>query len=249
MTRVERYQEKYRELFGSYPDLTGNNDPELMEILQKMIFGEVFYIGELDDQLRELITVVLLTVQQALPQLKSHVGAALRVGNSPLAIREAIYQCAPFIGFPRVLNAVNAMNEVFAEQEIAVPLAKAATVDERSRHERGAAIQNELYGNRMRERFAKMPAELREPLVDLLTDVSFGEFSSRDGLDVQVRELLVLCVLLAIGADYQIASHARGSINAGNSIDTVMAAIIHCIPYIGFPYGLNALAIVQDLEI
>ncbi|WP_199288074.1 carboxymuconolactone decarboxylase family protein [Culicoidibacter larvae] len=247
MTRKDKYQEKFRELFGSYPELTGSSDPELMEILQKMIFGDVFSIGELDDQLRELITVVLLSVQQALPQLRSHVGAALRIGNSPLAIREAIYQCAPFIGFPRVLNAVNTMNEVFAEQEIALPLAASATVDEASRHERGVAIQGELYGSGMRERFAKMPEELREPLVDLLTDACFGDFYTRDGLDTRQRELLVFCGLIAIGADFQIASHARGNMKAGNSREVLMAAIIHCIPYIGFPYGLNALAIVQDL--
>jgi 4-carboxymuconolactone decarboxylase len=32
-----------------------------MTILRKVIFGEVFHIGELDDRTRELITVVVLT--------------------------------------------------------------------------------------------------------------------------------------------------------------------------------------------
>ena len=82
-----------------------------MEILQRNIFGDVFYTGNLNNGERELITVAALATMQTLPQLKAHVGAALNVGNSPLAIRETIYQCAPFIGFPRTLNAIGVFND------------------------------------------------------------------------------------------------------------------------------------------
>ena len=67
-----------------------------MAILHKVIFGEVFHIGGLDDRTRELITVVVLATMQTLPQLRSHVGAALNVGVTPVEMREAVYQCAPF---------------------------------------------------------------------------------------------------------------------------------------------------------
>ena len=81
--------------------LTGKgSDPELMDILQKFIFGEVFETGSLDYKTREMITCVTLASMQTLPQLKSHAAAALNVGVSPIELREAIYQCAPFIGFP-----------------------------------------------------------------------------------------------------------------------------------------------------
>ena len=90
-----------------------------MRILQRFIFGEVCYTGSLDDRMRELITITVLAVNQTLPQLKSHVGACLHIGITPVEIREAIYQCAPFIGFPKTLNAIAAMNEVFTQQGIA----------------------------------------------------------------------------------------------------------------------------------
>ena len=32
--------------------------------------------------------------------------AALNVGVSPVEIKEALYQCAPYIGFPKTLNAL-----------------------------------------------------------------------------------------------------------------------------------------------
>ena len=92
------------------------SDPEFMRILQRFIFGEVCYVGSLDNRMRELITVTVLTVNQTLPQLKAHIGACLRVGVTPAEIREAVYQCAPFVGFPKTLNAIAAMNEVFVQK-------------------------------------------------------------------------------------------------------------------------------------
>lgn len=66
----------------------------------RTFLGEVCYTGSLDNRMRELITVTVLTVNQTLPQLKVHVGASLNVGATPVEIRETIYQCAAFIGCP-----------------------------------------------------------------------------------------------------------------------------------------------------
>lgn len=109
MDRIERTEEKFRELFNCSPVQNEGTDPEFMRILQRFIFGEVCYAGSLDNRMRELITITVLAVNQTLPQLKAHVGACLNIGLSPLEIRETLYQCAPFIGFPKTLNAIAAM--------------------------------------------------------------------------------------------------------------------------------------------
>ena len=116
MDRVELSAEKYEQLFGSPPDPAAGPVPQLMAILRHVIFGEVFHTGVLDDRTRELITVVVLVTNQTLPQLRSHTAAALNVGVSPVEIRGAVYQCAPFLGFPKTLNGVAVINEVFAER-------------------------------------------------------------------------------------------------------------------------------------
>ena len=101
MDRIELCKKNYTTLFGGEA-LTGQGtDPEMMDILQKFIFGEVFRTGELDIKTREMITCVTLATMQTLPQLKAHAGAALNVGVTPVELREAIYSCAPFIGFPK----------------------------------------------------------------------------------------------------------------------------------------------------
>lgn len=120
--RTELCRHNYRMLFGGEA-LTGKGtDPEMMDILQKFIFGDVFATGNLTMKQRELITCVTLASMQTLPQLTAHAGAALNVGATPEELREAIYLTAPFIGFPKTLNAVATVNEVFAKRGISLPL-------------------------------------------------------------------------------------------------------------------------------
>ena len=94
-----------------------DTDPEFQQILDRFVFGDVFHHGILYDQTRELITLAVLTVNGTLPQLRAHTGAALSAGADPVGIREAVYQCAPYIGFPKTLNALSCINEVLPEAE------------------------------------------------------------------------------------------------------------------------------------
>ena len=109
----------------------------MMDILQKFIFGEVFRTGELDIKTREMITCVTLATMQTLPQLKAHAGAALNVGVTPVELREAIYSCAPFIGFPKTLNALTVINEVFKERDISLPLENKARLRKKTVMKKG----------------------------------------------------------------------------------------------------------------
>ena len=173
--RVEVCKQNYHTLFGGEA-LTGKGtDPEMMDILQKFIFGEVFRSGELTMQQRELITCVTLATLQTLPQLTAHAGAALNVGVSPLELREAMYLTAPFIGFPRMLNAVATVNEVFKQRGISLPLEKAGTVTEADRHEQGAAIQDKLYPGGIASVMAGVPGGLGEDVEYFLTSNFFGD--------------------------------------------------------------------------
>lgn len=247
MDRIALAEAKYHELFGEQSGTFETTDPEFMVILQRLIFGEVFHVGALDDAMRELVTLTVLTVNQTLPQLTAHVGAALNIGISPIAIREAVYQCAPFIGFPKTLNAIAAMNEAFRTRGITLPLPAQATTTEADRFERGHALQAPLYGDEIRDGMRDLPDELRDALPDFLTAHCFGDFYTRGGLTVAQRELLVLCLLAALGgADTQIRAHARGSMKAGNEKAALITALIHGFPYMGFPRAINAIRIVKD---
>jgi len=238
----------YERLFGPRDTSAPDDDPELMRILRGFIFGDVFDTGVLDDRTRELVTVTVLACLQALPQLKSHTGAALRVGVQPVEIREAIYQLAPFVGFPRTLNAVASVNEVFRAVGVGLPLPDQATVSETERYPKGLAEQTPLYGDEIKEDLADLPEPFNEAVPRFLTEFCFGDFYTRGGLPLAQRELLVLCALAAIGdTAAQLGPHGRASIQVGNSKTAVVAALVHCFPYIGFPRAVAAIRAVKDL--
>lgn len=246
--RIERCEEKFRQLFGAEPVTTEGTDPEFMRILQRFIFGEVFYTGTLDDRIRELITLTVLTVNQTLPQLKAHTKAALHVGCTPAMIRECIYQCAPFIGFPKTLNAIEKMNEAFTEQGISLPLESGETVKDDKRFEEGAAIQEPIYGTKIRERYTWLTGEFAEAVPTFLTELCFGDFYTRTGLDTKIRELLILVLLAALGgAGEQIKSHVSGAMKVGNTKEEIVCALVQAMPYMGIPRLFQALDAVKEI--
>ena len=243
--REARAEETYTRLFGPRDTSAPDNDPELGRILRTLIFGDVFTTGDLNDTTRELITVTALATLNTLPQLKAHTRAALKVGVTPVELREAVYQLAPFIGFPRTLNAVAALNEVFDALGIPLPLPPQATTTDADRDARGRAIQAPLYGTELADELADEP--LAGVLPRFLTEFLFGDLYSRTGLDLETRELLVLCALATLGLERQLRPHVSGAIKAGSSRDTVLAALIHCFPYIGFPHAMNAIRVVREV--
>ncbi|WP_241158553.1 carboxymuconolactone decarboxylase family protein [Cohnella candidum] len=244
---MERSERKYKQLFGEGLPAAYATDPDFQEILSRFIFGEVFYQGNLDDKQRELITLVVLTVNQTLPQLKAHVQAALNVGLNPVEIKEAVYQCAPYIGFPKTLNAINELNEVFKVHNIAIPLESQKQVNEETRFDKGLAVQTEIFGDVIPKMRASAPANQKH-IQYYLSSFCFGDFYTRGGLDLKTRELLTLCIISALGgAEGQVRAHVQGNLNVGHDKETLIAAITHCLPYIGFPRTLNALACVNEI--
>ena len=248
MTRTDICKENYRTLFKGEALTNEGSDPEMMAILQKYIFGEVFTVGKLDIKTREMITVTSLAVQQTLPQLKAHLNAALNAGATPIELREAIYQLAPFIGFPKTLNALNVLNEVFKERGITTPLKSTAAVNEEERYAKGIAIQNPLYGDEIKVTLEGLPDDMGADVARFLTEVCFGDFYTREGLDLKTRELLMLSALVTTGNNAAtLKSHIKGNLKAGNSQETITAAIIQCLPYVGFPNTISALKTMKEV--
>lgn len=247
MDREKRTGEVYKELFGAELDFSQYDDPELMEIMQKFIFGDVCHTGNLELATREMITVVVLATMQMLPQLKVHLKAAMKVGNTPLQIREALYQCMPFIGVPKTLNAITVMNEIFRDEGVVLPLEKLSQVNDHDRYEKGLAVQYPIYGNEIKEKYQDLPANLGLDLARFLTEWGFGDFYTRGVLDEKERELYMLAVLTALRAETQIRAHALGCLKVGHSLTTIYSMVIHCLPYIGIPAAFKAINLIKEV--
>jgi len=247
MNRVEKSEKKFKQLFGDMEFSTFTTDPDFQDILNRFIFGDVFYQGGLDDKKRELITLVVLTTNQTMPQLKAHINVALNVGLTPVEIKEAIYQCAPYIGFPKTLNAIAVVNDVFQERNIALPLESQRQVDEDTRYEEGLKVRAKIFGDAIYNNVQNVPQNQKH-IQEYLCSFCFGDFYTRSGLDLKTRELLTFCIVSALGGcESQVKAHVQGNVNVGNDKNTLITAITHCLPYIGFPRTLNALACINKV--
>lgn len=81
-----------------------------------LAFDEAKTRNILDMKQREMITITtLLTQGDTSSQLKIHVQGALNVGITHDEIIETFVHCLPYVGFPRVLNAVSVAKKVFSE--------------------------------------------------------------------------------------------------------------------------------------
>ena len=76
-------------------------------------FGDNYTRGGIDLPMRELLTFIILVAQGGCdPQAKSHVAGHVRVGNGRQVLLDALSQLVPYIGYPRSLNGLAAINEV-----------------------------------------------------------------------------------------------------------------------------------------
>ena len=75
-------------------------------------FGDYYTRTGLDLKQREMITFCYLAAQGGCePQLIAHAKGNMNLGNDKAFLIRVISQCLPYIGYPRSLNAVNAVNK------------------------------------------------------------------------------------------------------------------------------------------
>ena len=154
-----------------------------------------------------------------------------------------MYQLAPFIGFPKTLNAAGTMNDVFKARGIKLPLENMGTVNETTRFKAGHDIQYPIYGDEIKDKYTDVPE-----ISKYLTEFGFGDFYTRKGLDIKTRELLVLVILTTIRSDSQIKAHVLGNLKVGNTKEVLLATMLQCLPYDGFPNTMNTIYIIKSIE-
>jgi len=224
------------------------NDPELKDIIENYLYGDVFQHGSLDMKLRELILIVVNTTNHTLTALKRHVEEGLTIGTDPIQIKEAIYQCTPYIGIGKVEEALEVVNHVFDNKGIQLPLSKQSTVNKETRFEKGFEVQSIPFGkDNIQANHDHAPKELKH-IQNYLSEYCFGDFYTRNGLNIQERELITFVMIATLGGcENQLRAHTKGNYQVGNSRELLIETITQCQPYIGFPRTLNAIAIINEM--
>ncbi len=220
------------------------SDTEFYNIMENFI-NEVSNKSELlSNKQKELIKIVSLITQQSKELLLYEIENALSLGLTPIEIKEAVYQCAPYSGFPRTIDAINIVNKVFEKNNIHLPLEKQSTVTKQTIFEKGLTAQTTIFGQAMRE--IANGENTPNPAYYLITNC-FGDYYTRNGLDLKTREMLTLCILINLGTESQIKSHINSNVNMGNNKAFIQEMIYQCLPYCGYPRTLNALNCLNEV--
>lgn len=221
---------------------------ELKQIIADFQMDQLSAYGNLPERTKRLISFAVLTALGTLKSIPQEVAQALSAKVTPEAIAEAIFQCAPYTGCTRALEALEEAERAMHSQGIRLPLKSRATVTKDTRLAQGLAAQYAIFGKESIDRnWESAPPELRH-IQEYLSSYCFGDFYTRGELDLRTRELLTFCVLCTLGGcEPQLKAHIEGNLRVGNDRQTLLCAINWCIPYIGFPRTLNAISCINEI--
>ena len=214
-------------------------DPEFAERFEHFAFDEVVNEPgqQLDDTTRYLAILATLLGCQGIEEFGTVLPRALDAGVTPVMVKETVYQAVDYLGIGRVRPFLDAVNAELTARGVALPLAGQATTTMADRLEKGAQAQAAIFGPHMLE------AWKQGHINRWLAANCFGDYYTRTGLDLAQRELITFCFLAAQGGcEPQLTAHAGGNMNLGNDAAFLTRVVSQCLPYIGYPRSLNAIA-------
>jgi 4-carboxymuconolactone decarboxylase len=231
----------HEELFPNHQSTLQTTDPELIEVFDNFAFDEVVGYGDLDRRTRVMMILASTIASQALSEYKIMLGGALNVGVTPVEIKEILYQSVPYVGMAKVLDFIHATNEVLQSRGIQLPLEGQSTTSPNTRYEKGLEAQKQIFGEMIEKMYNDSPKD-QIHIQKYLSANCFGDYYTREGVDIKTRELLTFAMLISLGgAEPQVKGHIQGNANVGNNKEILLSVITQLLPYIGYPRTLNAI--------
>jgi 4-carboxymuconolactone decarboxylase len=244
---TENAVRNHAELFPNHESTLRKSDPEFIALFDNWAFDEVTSQSKLGTRTRVLMILGSTIASQALGEYKVMVGAALNVGLTPVEIKEVLYQSVPYVGVAKVLDFLHATNEVLRDSGVSLPLEGQATTTPGTRFDSGAAVQKAIFGDSIEQMRQQSPRDERH-IQDFLASNCFGDYYTRDGLDVGTRELLTFAILISLGGcEPQVKAHVAGNLRIGNNRERLIDVVTQLLPYLGYPRSLNALRSIDEV--
>ena len=243
-------EEYHARMYPEYQSDFKRTDPEFIERFDNFAFDEVIKqtSDKLDDHTRFICYLATLLGCQGIDEFRALLPAALNMGVTPVEVKEIVYQATAYLGIGRVFPFLKATNEIFDQRGIALPLPPQAQTTQANRREAGTQAQVDCFGEGMRDFWKSGPEDSRH-INHWLADNCFGDYYTRTGLDMKLRELITFCFLAAQGGcEPQLKGHINGNYHVGNDKDFLIAVISSNLPFIGYPRMLNALNCIREVE-
>ncbi|HUH27515.1 carboxymuconolactone decarboxylase family protein [Gelidibacter sp.] len=89
--------------------------------------------------------------------------------------------------------------------------------------------------------------DLDSELENYIVEFAFGDIYSREGLSDKKKTLITISSLVTQGLEPQLKLHVNIGLTIGLTQKEIVGAIIHLLPYTGFPRVLNALKVAKEV--
>ena len=113
---------------------------------------------------------------------------------------------------------------------------------DQDRFDRGKALAAQLFAGAPRSR--ALPREMVRHTMGHL----FGDVWQDGRLPIEQRSLVTCAILAAAGREAELSLHLRGARNLGIERDTLEALFIHVAHYAGWPAGVSALRLLDEID-
>ena len=247
MAISETAERNHDEMFRSHKSTLKITDPELIEVFDNFAFDEVLRYGNLDARARSMAILASMIASQALGEYKVILGGALNVGVTPIEVKEIVYQAVPYVGIAKVFDFIHATNEILESRGIKLPLEGQSTTSPETRYEKGLELQKSIFGGMIDKMYKESPANQLH-IQEFLSANCFGDYLTRNGLDIKTRELLTFSMILSLGGcEPQLKGHIQGNLNVGNDKEVLLSVVTQLLPYVGYPRALNAIRCINEV--
>ncbi len=244
---TEAARRNHEELFPNQKSTLKDTDPELIDIFKNFAFDEVIAQSKLDTKTRVMLILAATIGSNAVAEFRIMLGAALNAGVMPIEAKEIVYQSVAYVGMARAFDFVHATNDVLASRRISLPLEGQSATDSNTRYDAGLAAQKSVFGARIDQMYERSPKDQLH-IQRFLSANCFGDYYTRTGLELSVRELITLSILIALGGvEAQVKGHIQGNLSLGQGREVLLDVITQLLPWVGYPRTLNALAALNEI--
>jgi len=115
------------------------------------------------------------------------------------------------------------------------------------RWQEGLEMRTRVLGEEYVQKATADPQDIFRPLQELVTEYCWGTVWTRPELAPRTRSLLTVSMLIARGAEQELALHVRGALNNGVTQEEIVETIVHSAIYCGVPAAIGAARIARQV--
>ena len=213
---------------------------EFNQITDRFAFGEMWPASRLDDHLKILVSAACVAASSG-DELSALLRVGLHLGVAAEELQEVFHQIAPYVGISCARHGLQELDKL-----LDAPVGIQSTVTEDDRLAKGIVAQKAMFGDGI-DAMRDYAPEDESFIQDAVSACCFGDTYTRRALSLADRELLTWVAIISLGGcDPQARAHVSGNLAVGNDRAILLGALAVCVPWIGFPRSLNALAAINS---